>query len=96
MTWDQGRGEFIQYVSSDLYFPCAKYVRCSLNGFDVRNKNPCGGRGCGGGRGRERTGNELKTSSHPWPGLLTYMATGIWQTRPAAYLDKAKFEQDSD
>ena len=55
-----------QYIFPDLYFLCPKYLRFSLNGFDVRSKSHCGcGCGCGGrvrirrrGRGR---GNELKT-----------------------------------
>ena len=54
----------MQYISPDPYILCAKYVRLSSNGFDVRGKS-CyggerGGRGGHGGRGR-RGGNELKT-----------------------------------
>ena len=52
----QGHGKVIQYVSPDPCIVCAKYVRFSWNGFDVRSKS-CGGGGRGGGRG----GNELKT-----------------------------------
>ena len=48
----QGHGNVIQYISPDPYILCAKYLRFSSNGFDVRGKS------CGGGGG----GNELKIS----------------------------------
>ena len=54
MTLSQGHGKVIQYISPDPYILCAKYVRFSSNGFDVRGKSCCGG-------GRGRGGNELKT-----------------------------------
>ena len=58
VTLDQGHGYVIQYISPDLYILCAKYLRFTSNGFDVRGKSCCsGGHGGGGGRG----GNELKT-----------------------------------
>ena len=40
----------IQYISQDLYILCHKYLRFSLNGFDVIGKSRGGGSG-GGGRG---------------------------------------------
>ena len=57
VTLGQGHGKVI---------PRSKYLRFSLNGFDVRGKSCCGGgRGGHGGRdgrgGRGRGGNELKT-----------------------------------
>ena len=52
VTFGQGHGKVIQYISPDPYILCAKYQRFSSNGFDVRGKSFCGG-----GRG----GNELKT-----------------------------------
>ena len=56
VTLGQGHGKVIQYKLPDLYIVCAKYLRFSWNGFDVR------GKGCyGGGRGGGRGGNELKT-----------------------------------
>ena len=59
VTLGQGHGRVIQYIFPDPYILCAKYLRFSSNGFDVRGKSCCGGRrgGHGGGRG----GNELKT-----------------------------------
>ena len=56
MTLGQGHGMVIEYISPDPYILCAKYLRFSSNGFDVSVKSCCGG---GGGRGRG--GNELKT-----------------------------------
>ena len=53
VTLGQGQLKVIQYISPDSYILCAKYLRFSWNGFDVRDKSCCGG----GGRG----GNELKT-----------------------------------
>ena len=53
VTLGQSHQKVIQYISPDLYILCAKYLRFSSNGFDVRGKS-C----CGGGRGG---GNELKT-----------------------------------
>ena len=53
-TLGQGHGVVIQYISPDPYILCAKYLRFSSNGFDMRGKS-C----CDGGRGRGR--NELKT-----------------------------------
>ena len=53
-TLGQGHGKVIQYISPDPYILCAKYLRFSSNGFDVRGKSCCGGRRNGGG-------NELKT-----------------------------------
>ena len=52
VTLGQGHGKVIQYISPDPYILCAKYLRFSSNGFDVRGKSCCGG---GGG------GNKLKT-----------------------------------
>ena len=60
ITLGQGHQKVIQYIFPDLYFLCPKYLRFSLNGFDVRSKSHCGCGGGGGGRGRGR-GNELKT-----------------------------------
>ena len=56
MTLGQGHQKVIQYISPNIYILCAKYLRFSSKGFDVREKSCCGG-GRGGGRG----GNELKT-----------------------------------
>ena len=56
VTLGQGHGKVIQYISPDPYIFCAKYLRFSWNGFDVRGKSYCG-RGCGRGRGRK----ELKS-----------------------------------
>ena len=56
MTFGQGHGQVIQYISPDPYILCAKYQRFSSNGLDVRVKKFC----CGG-RGRGRGGNELRT-----------------------------------
>ena len=53
-TLGQGHGKVIQYISPDPYILCAKYLRFSSNGFDMRGKSCCGG-------GRGRGGNELKT-----------------------------------
>ena len=53
----QGHGKVIQYISPDPYILCAKYVRFSSNGFEVRSQSCCDGGRRGGGRG----GNELKT-----------------------------------
>ena len=63
ITLGQGHQKVIQYIFLDLCFLCPKYLRFSLNGFDVRSKSHCGGGGGGdGGRGRGRGGgNELKT-----------------------------------
>ena len=52
VTLGQGHGKVIQYITPDPNIFCAKYLRFSSNGFDVRGKS-C----CGGGRGE----NELKT-----------------------------------
>ena len=60
VTLCQGHGKVIEYISPDPYILCAKYLRFSSNGFDVRGKSCCGGGGRGG-----RGGNELKTWSHP-------------------------------
>ena len=61
VTLGQGHKTVIQYIFPDPYILCAKYLRFSWNGFDVRGKRCCdGGRG-GGGRGGWRGGNELKT-----------------------------------
>ena len=51
VTLGQGHGKVIQYISPDPYILCAKYLRFSLNGFDMRGKSCCS----------ERGGNELKT-----------------------------------
>ena len=56
VTLGQGHGEVIQYSSPDPYILCAKYLRLSSNGFDLRGKSCCSG-GRGGGHGW----NELKT-----------------------------------
>ena len=53
----QIHGAVTQYILPDLYILCPKYLRCSVNGFDVRSKGHCGGVRGGGERGR----NELKT-----------------------------------
>ena len=53
VTLGQGHRKVIQYIFPDSYILCAKYLRFSWKGFDVRDKS-C----CGGGRGG---GNELKT-----------------------------------
>ena len=54
VTFGQGHGKVIEYIFLDPYILCAKYLRFSSNGFDVRGKS-C----CGSGRGCDR--NELKT-----------------------------------
>ena len=56
VTLDQGHRKVIQYIFPDSYILCAKYLRFSWKGFDVRDKS-C----CGGGRGGGGSGNELKT-----------------------------------
>ena len=56
VTLGQGHRKVIQYNSPDPYILCAKYLRFSSKGLDMRGKS-C----CGGGRGGERGGNELKT-----------------------------------
>ena len=62
MTLGQGHGKIIQYISLDPYILCAKYLRFSSNGLDVRGKSCCGGgRGSGSGGGGGRGRNELKT-----------------------------------
>ena len=58
MTFGQGHGKVIQYISPDLYFLYPKYLKCSPNGFDVRGKSHCGS---GGDGDRDSGGNELKT-----------------------------------
>ena len=61
VTLGQDHHKVIKYISPDSYILCAKYLRLSSNGFDVRDKNCCGG-GRGDGRGGGgRGGNELKT-----------------------------------
>ena len=55
VTLGQGHRKVIQCIYPDLQILCAKYLRFSWKGFDVREKS-C----CGGGRGG-RGGNELKT-----------------------------------
>ena len=39
VTLGQGHGEVIQYISPDPYILCAKHLRFSSNGFDVRGKS---------------------------------------------------------
>ena len=71
VTLGQGHPKVTQYIFPDPYFLCPKYLRSSLNGFDVRSKSHCGGGGDGGGGGRGRGGgNELKTECHPRLGWL--------------------------
>ena len=53
VTLGEGHEEVIQYISPDPYIVCAKYLRFSWNGFDVRGESCCGG--------RRRGGNKLKT-----------------------------------
>ena len=48
VTLGQGYGKVIQYISPDPYNLCAKYLRFSWNGLDVRGKS-CSGGGHGGG-----------------------------------------------
>ena len=43
VTLGQGNGKVIQYISSDPYILCAKYLRFSSKGFDVRGKSCCSG-----------------------------------------------------
>ena len=45
----EGHEKVIEYISPDPYILCAKYLRFSSNGFDVRGKSCCGGGGGGGG-----------------------------------------------
>ena len=52
VTLGQGHGEVIQYIYPDPYILCAKYLRFSWDGLDVRGKSCCS---CG------HDGNELKT-----------------------------------
>ena len=54
VTLGQGHGKVIQYIFPDPCILCAKYLRFSWNGFDVRGKGFCSG-------GRRRGGYELKT-----------------------------------
>ena len=42
VTLGQGHGKVIQYIFPDPYILCAKYLRFSSNGFDVRGKTCCG------------------------------------------------------
>ena len=56
VTLGQGHQQVIQYISPDSYIFCAKYLKFSWNGFDVKGKSCWGGGRGGGGRG-----NELKT-----------------------------------
>ena len=49
VTLGQGHGKVIEYISPDLYILCPRYLRFSSNGFDVRGKSRCGGRGRRGG-----------------------------------------------
>ena len=58
VTLGQGHGKVTQYISPDPYILCAKYLRFSSNGFDLRGKSCCGGAGGGGGG---QGGNELTT-----------------------------------
>ena len=53
VTLGQGHGKVIEDIAPDPYI-CAKYLRFSSKGFDVRGK-------CCWGGGRGRGGNELKT-----------------------------------
>ena len=53
VTLGEGHEEVIQYISPDPYIVCAKYLRFSSNGFDVRGESCCG---CQRGGG-----NKLKT-----------------------------------
>ena len=64
VTLGQGHEKVIEYISPDPYILCAKYLRFSSNGFDMRGKSCCGGGrggngGSGGGGGHG--GKELKT-----------------------------------
>ena len=59
VTLGQGHGNVIEYISPEPYILCAKYVRFSSNGVDVRGKSCCSG-GRDGGLGGGRGGNELK------------------------------------
>ena len=38
VTLGQDHGKVIEYISPDPFIPCAKYLRFSWNGFDVRTK----------------------------------------------------------
>ena len=38
VTLGQGHGNVIEYISPDPYILCAKYLRFSSNGFDMRGK----------------------------------------------------------
>ena len=61
VTLGQGHENVIEYIyPGDPYILCAKYLRFSSNGFDMRGKSCCGGGRRGGRRGGLR-GNELKT-----------------------------------
>ena len=66
VTLGQGHGNIIEYISPDPYILCAKYLRFSSNGFDMRGKS-C----CGGGRGG---GNELRKHkvTPDWGDLIMY------------------------
>ena len=39
VTLGQGHGKVIQYIFPDPYILCAKYLRFSSNGFDMRGKS---------------------------------------------------------
>ena len=62
VTLVQGHQKVTQYICPDSYILCAKYLRFSWNGVDVRGKSCCGGgrggRGGGGGGGGGRRGGE--------------------------------------
>ena len=70
VTLGEGHRKVVQYIFPDPYILCAKYLRFSSNGFDVRGNSFCGGGGGGGGRGGGRGGNE--------PGWLDYMWLEIY------------------
>ena len=41
VTLGQGHGKVNQYIYPDPYILCAKYLKFSSNGFDVRGKSCC-------------------------------------------------------
>ena len=70
VTLSQGYGNVIRYISPDPYILCAKYLRFSSNGFDVRGKSCCGG-GRGGGGGADAAETNWKHKVPPdWGHLI--------------------------
>ena len=74
VTLGQSNGRVIQYISPDPYILCAKYLRFSSNGFDVRDKSCCGG-GRGGGADEAET-NWTHKVTPDWGDLMMFVNRG--------------------